>query len=584
MIALQFWLGCTQVNEGDVGQASTSNTDDVIESQSADAPSSPNEPQHLEPHAALTLATKPPQLDRTSGDSPADMPAEEIQLATQKEESRPANNPSPLRHAIYNEEIDEPIPDANQIATDTNQTVVEPKIQTASYLSDWKDPEFVLFVTGRQHGYIEPCGCTGLENAKGGLSRRHTLMKELQGRGWSVVPVDVGNQVRRFGKQADIKFQRTVDVFTLMGYEAVCFGPDDLRLSLDGIIQPVSSLGNFVCCNADLLELNTRYRIVEANGKKIGITGVIGPTAKKAINASDTLQLSKVGQSLKRALDDMQAENPDYYVLLSHTTLGETREILKRLPNAFDVVVTAGGAGEPTLEPERMKGSKSQIVQVGTKGMYVGAVGFFEDDERPIRYGRITLDKEFGDSEEVLEIFADYQKLLEIQGLDGLGVKPQPHPRGTQFVGHEKCAECHTDAYAVFEGSPHFHATKSLVEPNERSQIPRNFDPECLSCHVTGWNPQQYFPYKSGYLSLSETKLHTNGCENCHGPGSEHVAAEEGNIDVTDERRDQLRAAMRMTLKEAQSENGCVKCHDIDNSPEFDFESYWPEIEHEGKY
>ena len=591
---LQLWMGCAKVGEENAvpPQAETQAEivaeipksameqplDDPVNSheeygrdETLIAPS--EEPATLEPQLALNLATEEPTKEERQS---------EIELVGQEREEGPRGKPSPLKHAIYHEEIESPEPDADHIATDTNQTVSVPRVQTASYLNDWQDPEFVLFVTGRQYGYMEPCGCTGLANAKGGLSRRHTLMKELQARGWPVVAVDVGNQVRRFGKQADIKFQRTVDVLSLMGYEAVCFGPDDLRLSIDGIMQPVSALDKFVCCNADLLGLNHRFRIVEVNGKKIGITGVIGPTAKKAINAGDELVLSKVGRSVKQALDDMQAENPDYLVLLSHMTLSETREIIRRLPNAFDVVVTAGGAGEPTLEPEEMEGSKSKIIQVGTKGMYVGAVGFFAGGDAPIRYGRLTLDKEFGDSQEVLDIFADYQKLLEIQGLDGLGAKPQPHPRGTQFVGHEKCGECHTEAYEVFENSPHFHATQSLVDPNERSEIARHFDPECLSCHVTGWNAQQYFPYKTGYWSLSEAKLHTNGCENCHGPGSDHVAVEEGNVDVTDAVRERLRAAMRMTMKQAQSETGCISCHDIDNSPEFDFDTYWPQIEHKG--
>ena len=47
----------------------------------------------------------------------------------------------------------------------------------------------------------------------------------------------------------------------------------------------------------------------------------------------------------------------------------------------------------------------------------------------------------------------------------------------------------------MFEKTPHYHATDTLVKLDP----PRHFDPECLSCHVTGWNPQEYFPYKSGY-------------------------------------------------------------------------------------
>src|SRR5688500_7441195 len=40
--------------------------------------------------------------------------------------------------------------------------------------AEWPKPVVALVVTGQQMGYIEPCGCTGLENQKGGLARRHT--------------------------------------------------------------------------------------------------------------------------------------------------------------------------------------------------------------------------------------------------------------------------------------------------------------------------------------------------------------------------------------------------------------------------
>ena len=26
--------------------------------------------------------------------------------------------------------------------------------------------------------------------------------------------------------------------------------------------------------------------------------------------------------------------------------------------------------------------------------------------------------------------------------------------------------------------------------------------------------------------------------------------------------------------------NNCLECHDLDNSPQFDFDTYWPQVEH----
>jgi hypothetical protein len=189
------------------------------------------------------------------------------------------------------------------------------------------------------------------------------------------------------------------------------------------------------------------------------------------------------------------------------------------------------------------------------------------------------------------DLMVDYQHDLETVGLEGLGLKPSSHPTGRQFAGSEACAGCHTTATEVFLSTPHHHATQSIVELDP----PRHFDPECLSCHVTGWEPQEYFPFISGYTGLKETpEMTDNGCENCHGPGARHVAAEMGDIDVDEAEMEKLRAALHLEIIEnegnkhgQQFANGkvvqmCMQCHDLDNSPDFDFQKYWPHVKHEG--
>jgi hypothetical protein len=185
----------------------------------------------------------------------------------------------------------------------------------------------------------------------------------------------------------------------------------------------------------------------------------------------------------------------------------------------------------------------------------------------------------------MLRLLADYQEQLKGEGLAGLGLKPQPLPGGAKFVGSETCGECHTKAMAVWSKTPHAHATDSLVTPpNTRASIPRHFDPECLSCHATGWEPQKFYPFESGYLSLDETpQLQHNGCENCHGPGSLHVAAESGSDAALQAR---LRDAMKLPIAGGRAEAKCRECHDEDNSPDFShrgFAAYWKEVEHVGK-
>ena len=114
--------------------------------------------------------------------------------------------------------------------------------------------------------------------------------------------------------------------------------------------------------------------------------------------------------------------------------------------------------------------------------------------------------------------------------------------------------------------------------------IPRQFDPECLSCHVTGWHPQEMLRYGSGYVTEGQSgHLLGQQCENCHGPGSLHMAREEGN--ATADELAEGRRMVRRTVEEARK-SMCVECHDPDNSPKFTperFNEFWERVKHPGK-
>ncbi|PHR95646.1 MAG: hypothetical protein COA78_29785 [Blastopirellula sp.] len=467
-----------------------------------------------------------------------------------------------------------------------SETTAKNETEYSELFTGWDKPLFSLLVTGRQHGYIEPCGCTGLDNQKGGLNRRASLLKQLQeDRGWNVVPVDVGNQVRRFGRQPEIKFQTTGAGLQAMDYQAVTFGPDDLRLSTDevfaGIVGDDPDDLRFISANVSLFGATPQFRIIEVAGKKIGITGVLGKSHHKAIS-NDLIEIEDPITGLTAAWAELEAAECDLYVLLSHATLEESREYSQKFPG-FQLIVTAGGAGEPTRQPEEIEGTGARMIQTGTKGMYAGVVGVYGEKQLSIRYQRIPLDARFADTDEMMQLLASYQQQLESLSFEELGIRPIPHPSGLQFVGSQACSECHADEFDVWANSPHSHATQSLITPPERFQVPRHFDPECLACHVTGWDQKYYLPYESGYLNLQESPLkRAVSCENCHGPGSQHVAAEQGDEDFDETMIEQFRKQMELPLLKAR--DTCLKCHDLDNSPDFHvkgaFEEYWEHIKH----
>lgn len=454
----------------------------------------------------------------------------------------------------------------------------------------WKDPELVFFFSGRQHGYIEPCGCTGLENAKGGLARRHTLLKELRQRFGNVPAMDVGNQIRRFGRQAELKFQATVDSLETMNYQGIGFGPDDLRIGFGDLVSAVagSEKTPFVCSNVALYDFVPTHHVLKIGERRVGITAVLGDSYIANIK-NDEIETVSAEVGLRKALTEMKREKCELFILLAYATIEETRKLVHTFPE-IQIILTAGGAGEPNPEPERIPGCYAYIIQVGEKGMYGGVVGVFMDHASPVRYARVPLKSRFADSQPILDRFAAYQNDLKQHGFERL-VKPIPHPfdPDRKYVGTATCAECHEEEADIFAESHHAHATASIIKPpNSRSEISRVYDPECVSCHVTGWDAQGYVPYLSGYEGLTETPhLKGNGCENCHGPGSRHAEFENGEITVADADYDRIEALyrqeMRLTLDEAKTSK-CYECHDLDNSPAFQddgaFEKYWEQIRH----
>ena len=460
--------------------------------------------------------------------------------------------------------------------------------QASELYAGWEKPHDVLVFTGRQFGYVEPCGCTGLDRQKGGLARRHSFVLGLRDRGWNVVAVDSGNQVRRFGRQPELKFNLTSELLTTMEYQAVGLGPEDLKLPAGELFAVAAVDDNqqslFISSNVAILdrEFTRRFQLVETKNHRIAVASVIQDDWLKSL-FSDDLVIEEAKQSLKQVASEEAFQQATFRILLVHGTMDFTRE-LAREQKDYDLVVCAGAPGEPAYQLEEVKGAKSRILKVGEKSMFASVVGIFENEigKVSLKYQRVPLDASYSDSSKVLAMFKQYQEELQRSGFQGLGIKPEAHPSGYQFVGSQACAECHQEEFDVWENSTHAQATQSLLAPHGRAEIPRQFDPECLSCHSTGWQPQKYVPFESGFMSLADTLLlQGNGCENCHGPGSEHVRLE-SDPNTSPDSLLQLRLFLQQDINKA--EQSCLECHDLDNSPDFHhegaFQEYWNKISH----
>ena len=493
-------------------------------------------------------------------------------------------------------------------------------------LADWQKPAAAIVLTGEVHGYLEPCGCSEKQN--GGVARRSALFKELrEERGWEVVAADAGGTIRRNRLQTELKFAAMRRALDQMGYGLLNLGPEELRLGMDHLVQHVYGepelMGGNVALFGDVTGQTAvdtgiaRVKVLEAGGLKIGFTGVIGSSTAAELADPGPSSLIGVGDPadvLPAAQEELTAAGCDLLVLLSQANPDETRQFLIDYP-AFDIAVTAGGPEDPDPQPEMVARSTGQalLLRVGHKGKHAGVVGVYPDDAGDgsprLRYALVTLSKDrYGHDRAMDAIMDGYQQAiadnLEAVFAD-LATAPPPRPGG--YVGAAKCGECHTKAYAKWKDSPHAHALASLTEGRahfEGDWADRRLDPECLSCHVTGWDPQGYYPYEGGYLperlaagsagggpdgtaGVSGAdrfeKLRAQQCENCHGPGSGHVAVFErfkaNPSSVSQQEQRAANRAVHVDLATA-AQTTCVKCHDGDNSPDFKFDEYWPKVAH----
>ncbi len=485
---------------------------------------------------------------------------------------------------------------------------VDPIATNGAIFEGWKKPDLALVFTGELDGYLEPCGCAGLDNQLGGLKRRFSFLKQLHDQGLPVIALDAGDQEKRLGVQPSQKVEFAYSAYMKMGYDAVGFGGFDLNLKTD--LLPIVLNLNLDEKNTPLVSANVgivafdsgytkRYRIIERGGLRIGVTSVVGKKEieQKKSNPGDFV-LKEPFQAIPDILPALRNAKCDHLVLLVNSTdSGEAAELAARYPE-FDYVMATHGAEVPSKDPVKIPGTKTNLIEVGHKGQYAVVVGFYKGSDT--KYQRVPLDHRFPDAPEIYKMQEQYLhnlKRLWPQNAKAswgdLGLKTAPHPTSREFAGSKSCFDCHTNAAEVYEKTPHAHALETL---EKRTDPPRAFDPECVSCHVTGWHPQKYFPFKSGFVNKDATPdLANNGCENCHGPAAKHAAAENGDIKADDKELEELRAELRLKVVDNEGNKPgqvfdkgkvvqmCMQCHDGDNSPDFDFQKYWPKVKHEGK-
>ena len=194
---------------------------------------------------------------------------------------------------------------------DTN--IMVPSDSTVLF-DGWTKPSAVLVFTGRQFGYIEPCGCTGLERQKGGLARRYTFLDSLRGN-------VIGTCLRLIqGIKCDglaasqNKFNLTSELLGQMQYAAVGLGPADLKLPAGELFAVAAVDDNdksmFVSSNVAILDraFTRRFQLLETPAGTIGLASVISEQWLESL-FNDDLIVEETDEALRGSDGFFVSEN-----------------------------------------------------------------------------------------------------------------------------------------------------------------------------------------------------------------------------------------------------------------------------------
>ncbi|MDX2030493.1 MAG: multiheme c-type cytochrome [Blastocatellia bacterium] len=435
----------------------------------------------------------------------------------------------------------------------------------------------VLFYSMGIHGNLEVCGCPIYP--LGGVARRMGYINAFRKRSpdAAVLQVDAGyifnDDLNYDGSDlrgdARLMNDYIVRANEVMGLDVVNLGYRDLRyagslLAPDAKLKPEKST---------LVSANIKptwggrvapapYTIKIVTGKRlarpvriafIGLSDAASEEFKSDVAASGFV-ISDPLIAARAALAEVH-DKADVTVIVGYLRLPTVNKLAAQNPD-LDLIIAADERGI-VFDPKQV--NNTMIVYAAKETKHLGELRFYLDAEGIVdrftaRY--VELDAVIPDDPEMAAMTRQARK-----DLDGLQVQlaeeeakaylAKADSTPSPFALSESCAQCHQAEYEKWKTTRHAHAF-AVLETKQRT-----FDSACVGCHSLGYQEQ-------GFLNIRATPKYADvQCESCHGPGAEHVKAPAAG-----------------NYKTPPKNQSCLGCHDKDNSPDFDFDKYWPRVAH----
>ncbi len=365
--------------------------------------------------------------------------------------------------------------------------------------------DITIFFTGNELGTLKPCGCSG--GQLGGLDRRSAILDTVRPENRLVL--DTGFLVPESTEQNLIKFNIIIQAFGCLGYDLVNLTEQDILVARQaGLLDVLGAAFKVITAenppDADIPSKFTKSFTIDGNS--LDITVAVIDTERQIE------QLPQLFETSDSVLN----------VLISNRVNAKAFESVLD-PNLVDLLIVPPQSDEPMLISDANTGPL--VVSAGRLGKYVGKVEMTPD--RKFAFSVVPVVEDLPQDEELIQLYKDYQRLLKEANL----LEKYPRfvlPDNLEYVGSKSCKLCHDYEYQKWLTSSQVFipGLAKQASPDSRhadafatlEKVGSNYDPECVICHVVG---MQFY---TGFISPEKTPdLKDVGCENCHGPGSEHL-------------------------------------------------------------
>ena len=397
-----------------------------------------------------------------------------------------------------------------------------------------QDSDRIVILTGDSMGYLAPCGCSS--PMMGGILREGSVIRSLSIPGHTTLLAN-GGLVESAGRQDELKAETLAESLADLGVAAINIGVADARLGPGSMLQLSQLSGE------KLISLS----IDHPHDQALGATVVSGPFLVGGVVDPASLAAAFLGDArvpldaAVKELVDAAAEARLRPILM----LQGSRETAVRLAKSFPALalIEYSSTGQPPSSMETI--GTSVLATVGDHGKYLVKLEY--RDGHFSGYKNIPLGPEYRDDPVISRFYKTYLGRVKSEKL----LDKVPRGKTAAYSGSWACMPCHGQDAHVWKASAHRFAMLTLAK------MGHDFDPDCVSCHVTG------LASVTGFRSESATpQLSGVGCESCHGPGLAHARAPK-------------------TVRLARlTERACIGCHNPLNSPNFEFSSYWPKVRH----